>query len=340
MSDQGQPSEVDLKEQYENLFPMYKRLCREVIFILRDELKKTRIKNHGFSYRVKTFDSLYNKIVRKNISPDKFSNIHDVAGVRVVCLYRSDLETLNNLISKNFEITSMDTSRTRSEIQFGYMSDHYTVKLSKDCGGKRYDDLKSLECEVQVRTILMDAWASVSHHLAYKKEIDIPSSLRKDFNAVSGLLYAADTHFELFREGIDKSKEQLLTSLESDKFDFGQEINLDSLKAYLRWRFPERDSFSVSTYSDLVTDLSISKYSTIDELDKCISNCEKIAANLEQKELGQIFYSDTGFVRICLMLYDDEYYEGMKRLHWKKNKKLFGLIDGIRPKTEKRHKIT
>ena len=43
--------------------------------------------------------------------------------------------------------------------------------------------------------------------------------------------------------------------------------------------------------------------------------------------MRQKFYSDTGFVRICLMLYDHKYYDEMKKLHFKKNKPLFDLID-------------
>ena len=233
----------EIKDQYESLHEKHERLCREVIFILKDELKIANIKNQGFAYRVKTFDSLYKKIIRKNVSPNL---VQDIAGVRVICLYRSDLDKIGEIIGASFDILSKDTFRTRSETQFGYMSDHYIIKLSETCKGKRYDELKGLKCEIQVRTILMDAWASVSHHLDYKKEIDIPSNLRKDFNAVSGLLYAADTHFEIFRNGIEKSKEQLSINFQTNKIDLSQEINLDSLSEYLKWKFPDRERYSIS----------------------------------------------------------------------------------------------
>jgi hypothetical protein len=206
------------------------------------------------------------------------------------------------------------------------MADHYIVKLGKEYRGKRYDDILTLECEIQVRTVLMDAWASVSHHLDYKKETDIPSTLKKDFNAVSGLLYAADTHFELFREGIEKSKEQLMESVKSDRLDMNQEVNLDSIIAYLKWRFPDRERYSVSTYSDLVSDLSKLHYTTIGEIDRAVQIAEKAATRVEEEEMHRKFYSDTGFVRICLMLYDNRYYETIKKAHFEKNEKLFELI--------------
>jgi ppGpp synthetase/RelA/SpoT-type nucleotidyltranferase len=333
------PEYNKLEERYENLSPLYKRLCEEIIFVLKDEIRRSKIKIHGISYRLKTFDSLYKKIIRKQVVAEAITRIHDIAGVRVVCLYRSDLETIGELIERNFETTSRDTSRTRSEAQFGYMADHYIVKLGNEYRGKRYDDISDIECEIQVRTVLMDAWASVSHHLDYKKETDIPSTLRKDFNAVSGLLYAADTHFELFREGTEKSKEQLLESIRSDKLDKNQEINLDSVVAYLKWRFPDRERYSISTYSDLVTDLNKLHYATIGELDRAIHLTEKEANQLEKDEMHRKFYSDTGFVRICLLLYDDRYYETMRKTHFQKNKTLFELIHRKRSTLKKRQPI-
>jgi ppGpp synthetase/RelA/SpoT-type nucleotidyltranferase len=64
--------------------------------------------------------------------------------------------------------------------------------------GPRYEDLKGLKAEIQIRTIAMDAWSNVSHYLEYKTPEAAPSSLRKDFYALSALFYLADTHFELF----------------------------------------------------------------------------------------------------------------------------------------------
>lgn len=331
---------VNLKGQYENLYPLYKQLCEEVVFVLKNDIRKSQMKIHGISYRIKSFDSFCDKLLRKTVSIDPFKQVRDIAGVRIVCLYRSDLDTLGKLISKNFDVISSDTSRTRLESKFGYMSDHYLVKLSNEYRGKRYDEIKNLECEIQVRTILMDAWAAVSHHLDYKKETDVPSPLKKDFTAVSGLLYAADTHFELFRQGIEKSTMKLSKSVESDKFDLNQEVNMDSLRAYLKWKLPHRERYSVVTYSDLVTDLKNLGYMKISQLDDVLQASKTIAEVVEKEEMHQRFYSDTGFVRICLMIYDEDYYKKMKEAHQKRNKKLFRLIDIYRHKVEKKRNVS
>jgi len=77
---------------------------------------------------------------------------------------------------------------------------HACISLPNHFRGSRYDPIKSLKCEIQVRTASMHAWATVSHHLDYKQEADIPSELKDDFYALSGVFYIADSLFEQFRE--------------------------------------------------------------------------------------------------------------------------------------------
>lgn len=316
-----------LKEKYEELRALYTRLIDEVCFILRDEITKRKIKIHGdIIGRIKTYDSLYGKILRKEISNYPIE-ILDIAGVRIVCLYRSDLERIGKLISENFDVLSSDTSRNRTETQFGYMSDHYIVRLKQELKGKRYDEIKSLKCEIQVRTILMDAWASVSHHLAYKKEIDIPSESRRDFNAVSGLLYAADTHFELFKDAVKESRKELAKNMKSDKINLEQEINLDSLQAYLEWRMPDRERTSAEFYSVLVSELGSFGYRRILEVDGMIQKSIEAAEALEIEEMDKKFYTDTGLLKICLLLFDKSYRNAVKKRFPDRNERLFALID-------------
>jgi len=328
------PNKNELKKEYERSQPLYKRLVQEVCFILWQEIEKTQVKIHGLKRRIKSFDSFYDKILRKEISGNPFEKVWDIAGVRIICLYRSDLKRLGKLVYDNFDVLTADTERTRRETSFGYIADHYIVKLKQEVKGKRYDDIKSLPCEIQVRTILMDAWASVSHHLDYKKEIDIPSELRKDFNAVSGLLYAADTHFEIFKERIEEAREKLEQSLKQRELDIHQEINLDTLETYLRWKLPYRERARYA-YSDLITELRDFGFRKLDQLDDFIESSKEAAQELETEEISERFYADTGFVRICLMLFDDEYRKSMEILHGERNKKLFELLKRHRLKAKK-----
>ena len=63
---------------------------------------------------------------------------------------------------------------------FGYMSQHFEATNPDEHTGPRYDRLRGIRFEVQVRTLLMDAWANVSHYLAYKGDASIPPELRTE----------------------------------------------------------------------------------------------------------------------------------------------------------------
>jgi putative GTP pyrophosphokinase len=307
-----------LREEYERSRDSYEKLVDEIMYILKQSIAASDIKMHSLVPRenkIKTFESFYDKILRKRIVQNHFDVIEDVAGIRAICLYRSDLEKLGELIFEKFDVVRADTSRTRTEMPFGYSSDHYVVKLSKHCKGPRYDNIRNLKCEIQVRTILMDAWASVAHHLEYKQEIDIPVELRTDFNSLSGLFYVADTHFELFRNGTIETRKNLLKTVQRDEFQIDQEVNLDSLAAYMQWKFPERkiktQSLTDLGWSYIVGELRRHGYRQIRKLDDKVNIAFPILKEFEQKEFKQKkwkpVWAPDGLIRVTLDLTDNNY---------------------------------
>ena len=97
-------------------------------------------------------------------------------------LFLSDLPRLDKLIRDCFNVVSYENKVTDSDpSSFGYMSVHYVTTPDDSHSGPRYDELKGIPIEIQIRTVVMDAWANVSHHLDYKGESSIPKDLRKDF---------------------------------------------------------------------------------------------------------------------------------------------------------------
>lgn len=183
------------------------------------------------------------------------------------------------------------------------MSDHYIVKIPDRCSGSRYNEIKGLKCEIQVRTVSMHAWATVSHQLDYKQDVDIPSNFKKDFYALSGIFYVADSLFEQFKITREKSNAKLQAKLEENKFDLDAEFNLDTMFAYLSWKFPDRVQDRVSI-SEFLNDLGIAKVSSFRELNSIIDeNIEwflksEIADPPEGKK-GQRYFA-VGVIRVIL----------------------------------------
>jgi len=185
-------------KQYEANLQHYKNLAELVQYELAKKIKG--IKTHTISHRIKDFNSLNDKARRKKIE-NPFQEIHDIIGVRVVCLFLSDLEEIGNLIRNEFDVFEEDDKINDSELNlFGYMSLHLKAKIKKTVESHYGEEIKEIPFEIQVRTIAQDAWASISHYLDYKKKSVIPDQLKRDFHALSGLFYVADTHFSILRQ--------------------------------------------------------------------------------------------------------------------------------------------
>ena len=220
--------------------PQYEELCKEVEYILRKRMDESSLEYSAITSRAKTLRSFANKIARKNYE-EPLRNITDLAGVRVVYLYKSDRSAIEKIIENEFVlIEKVDKLDEQDADKFGYGALHYLVRLGRKSSGARYDDLKTLVCEIQVRTVGQDAWAIIDHHLSYKQESDVPKILRRKINSLSGFFETADDQFDRVRADREQYRKAVKGKLESQDRSLDQEFNLDTFTEYLRWRFPNR----------------------------------------------------------------------------------------------------
>jgi putative GTP pyrophosphokinase len=295
--------------------PRYERLRDEAGWALGRALEVAGIQLHGeVSARVKTDGSFLRKVRRKEcVQP--FEEITDIVGLRAVCLFTSQLPQIRDIIQREFSvIRAEDRGAERDESSFGYRSVHFLAKLSPRYQGPRYDGLHDLVFEIQTRTIVMHAWASVSHYLDYKSPLDIPTDLRRDFHALSAMFYVVDKHFELFFAGSQRSKEEARTQAEQivQHGPSGQdpEVNLDSLSAYLRARFPERDTGPSASVSRLVDELIRNGYRRLSQIDGMLDRGADDFAAGEREHPPEGTggrYTAVGVVRVSLAIVDPDY---------------------------------
>ena len=175
----------------------YKFLVEEVQYLLSKLLNEQKIKIHSIPHRIKKIDSLITKIRKKKMDKP-FEQIHDLVGFRVVCLFLSDIEKISNAIKTKFEVFDKNDKINEEVKMFGYMSLHLKAKLKNPLRNGIEKAIADIPFEIQVRTIAQDAWASVSHHLDYKMN-NVSKKFERDFYALSGLFYVADTHFSIIR---------------------------------------------------------------------------------------------------------------------------------------------
>jgi putative GTP pyrophosphokinase len=153
--------------------------------------------------RVKEFESYYKKyiqLLQKNPSCSKSLYITDVIGIRIVCPFFEDLALVEKCLKSNFEVIEVERKGSNYSFkEFGYESIHFLIKIPEVLIKKRGDC--GLEVvEIQIRTILQDAWAEVEHELVYKAAFTpFDEPMKRKLAALNASLSLADTIFQEFR---------------------------------------------------------------------------------------------------------------------------------------------
>lgn len=126
---------------------------------------------------------------------------------------------------------------------------------------------KKLACEIQLRTVVQDAWAIIQHHMVYKRESQVPTQLQRRLNSLAGLFETVDDQFESIRTERDAYLVSVRDSIQTPAAFLGNELNLDSFKEYLRWAFPNRAAEAWDGQARMVFDgLKAAGYLTLQDV--------------------------------------------------------------------------
>jgi len=127
--------------------------------------------------------------------------ISDLIGIRIVCLYEDQISHVSDLLQQHFriiDVTDKISAVESTEDSFGYKGLHMDLALSaKLISQEHYRSFAGLCFEVQIRSLIQDAWSVLDHKIKYKKSI--PNDLRRRINVLSALFELADREFKEIR---------------------------------------------------------------------------------------------------------------------------------------------
>ena len=163
---------------------------------------------HSIQTRLKSTSSIAAKM-EKYGKPFTIENIqenmHDIAGVRVICSYVDDIYTIAAALLNQDDITYVEKrdyiSRPKPN---GYRSLHLIVKVPVFFADRRQD----MTVEVQIRTIAMDFWASLEHQLHYKEGEALSEELWLRLKACAETIHETDTEMLEIRKRMESMKDK------------------------------------------------------------------------------------------------------------------------------------
>ncbi len=157
--------------------------------------------------RLKTPESIMNKLHRKNIEPTVENiekNIYDIAGIRVVCGFPSDIFMLADALAGQDDITVIEKKDyINTPKPNGYRSLHLIVETPIFL----HDKKKLMKVEVQFRTISMDWWASLEHKIRYKKNVTITDEINSELLLCAEIGAGLDKRMEEIHDKVVKMTE-------------------------------------------------------------------------------------------------------------------------------------
>ena len=237
------------KDNLQLAYDTYRPVLTAILFSVEQKLKKNLklASMPTFKTRIKDFGSYYKKLLRvrpKSLGKQSLPTLTDLLGIRVICAFLEDLKTVEDQISKLFNVIEIErkgADRTFSE--FGYESIHFLIEIPEEFRANKDSIPEGLVCEIQVRTILQDAWAEVEHELVYKSEFspfDLP--LRRKLASLNASLSLSDIIFQEIRDYQNKLNKELDCRRETfyDQadsiargiiFDKNKDDNLDSVES-------------------------------------------------------------------------------------------------------------
>ena len=191
----------ELRDEFQRFLREYEFGMREIetkISILRDEFTHDHDYNpiEHVKSRLKTPDSIVEKVARRGIEPDFASireHITDIAGVRVTCSFVADVYRLFDLLTAQDDVTVRIVKDYIAQPKDnGYRSLHAIVEVPVYLS----TGALMVPVEVQFRTIAMDFWASLEHKIYYKYDRQVPNTLTRELKLAADIAAELDTRME------------------------------------------------------------------------------------------------------------------------------------------------
>ncbi len=197
------PDRVELQAAYTQKYAVYESALEDFGRRLDKDLKEQGVR-FSLKSRVKSFPSYYKKLLRKISKVDSnndSSKIQDILGIRIVCPFLENLQRVEEILRSHYTLREVERKGAEHSFrEFGYQSIHLLIQLPEELV-KEYAELDIGVCEVQIRTILQDAWSEVEHELVYKANFTpYDESLRRKLAALNANLSLSDVIFQEIRD--------------------------------------------------------------------------------------------------------------------------------------------
>ena len=209
-------------DSWETMMFLYNSALKEVgtkLEILNDEF--VHIHNYNpieyIKSRIKTPESIVKKLKKggyESTIENMVTYVKDIAGIRIVCSFTSDIYKLAEMIGRQDDLTVISVKDyMKHPKESGYKSYHMIVSVPIFLSNRVVDT----KVEIQIRTIAMDFWASLEHKIYYKFEGNAPEYISRDLRECAEIVSNLDAKMLSLNQAILEAKEKQEEALHKDE---------------------------------------------------------------------------------------------------------------------------
>lgn len=158
--------------------------------------------------RIKSAESMKEKLKRKNLSvtvENALKKIYDAAGIRVICTFLDDIYLIVNMLKNQQDIQVIEEKDyIHNPKPNGYRSYHMILQVPLHLENR----IEKVYCEIQIRTIAMDCWASLEHQLKYKKNIPNEEIIIGELKRCADEIASTDLNLQTIRDMIEEIQDE------------------------------------------------------------------------------------------------------------------------------------
>lgn len=200
-------------DSWKTIMFLYNAALKEVgtkLEILNDEFQHVHQYNpiEHIKTRIKTPESIVKKLKRNGYETsieNMVKYINDIAGVRLICSFTSDIYRLAEMIGNQSDLKVLSIKDyIKHPKDSGYKSFHMLVTVPIFLS----DSVVETKVEIQIRTIAMDFWASLEHKIYYKFEGNAPECISQDLKECADMVSALDDRMLILNDTIQQCIEK------------------------------------------------------------------------------------------------------------------------------------
>lgn len=197
---------LDIDRQYRELMFPYEAAIAQMearLNILTREFQFSNDRNpiDDVKSRIKPKESILQKLSKRGVPltiSSMKNNLYDIAGIRVICTFISDVYYVAQMILRQKDVEMLlIKDYIREPKENGYRSLHLIILVNVSF----VEQTKKIPVEIQIRTIAMNFWASTEHQLRYKKERIFTNEMQRQLKHCADLMAEADFRMQQIAGG-------------------------------------------------------------------------------------------------------------------------------------------